>query len=323
MNESAMLKTVPKKILVVYYSQSGQLTDLVRNVCTPLEADPDITVTYLAIEPEHAYPFPWPFLQFFNTFPETVYNDTPRLNALTLPTNSGFDLVILAYQVWFLSPSLPISAFLKTPEAKTLLHNTPVITLIGCRNMWLMAQEQMKQQLQTLGARLIDNVVLTDTAHSAFTFISTPLWMLTGKRGPFLNGLIPAAGIPQTEIQASRRFGTAIASQLAHRLADDNSPMLKGLGAVTINENLISSEKIARRSFMIWGRLLRTIGDQASRTRQIVLLLYIAFLVSMILTVVPLSALLKKLLSPFTREHIAAQKRYYAAPSGSDEKILP
>jgi hypothetical protein len=307
-----------KKILVVYYSQSGQLGELVKNVCAPLEGRTDITLTYLAIEPEQDYPFPWPFLRFFNTFPETVYADTPRLKALALVDHSRFDLVILAYQVWFLSPSLPVSAFLKTTEAKTLLADTPVITLIGCRNMWLMAQEQMKQQLQQLGAHLIDNVVLTDAAHSAFTFISTPLWMLTGKRGPFLKGLVPAAGISAAELHASRRFGEAIARQLPSRPAGDNSPMLQGLGAVTVNENLISSEKIARRSFMIWGRLLRAIGKPASRPRQMVLLLYIAFLVTMILTIVPLSALLKKLLVPFTRKHIAAQKRYYAAPSGSE-----
>ncbi len=310
-----------KNILVVHYSQTGQLTSFVKQVCAPLETHPDITVSYLAIEPVDTYPFPWPFLRFFNTFPETVYGDTPPLKNLRLQelqTSDKLDLVILAYQVWFLSPSLPINAFLKTAEAKTLLRDKPVITLIGCRNMWLMAQEQMKQQLQNLGARLIDNAVLTDSAHSAFTFISTPMWMLTGKRGPFLKGFIPAAGIPQTDIEASRRFGQAIAEQLPHRHINDNNPMLKGLRAVSVNENLISSERIARRSFMIWGRLLRSIGGPTSHLRQIVLLLYIVFLISMILTVVPLSAILKKCLSPLTREHTAAQKRYYAAPSGSD-----
>jgi hypothetical protein len=37
----------------------------------------------------------------------------------------------------------------------------------------------------------------------------------------------------------------------------------------------------------------------------------------MILTVVPLAALLKALLTPFTQKRVAAQKAYFGAPSGS------
>src|SRR5262249_37537821 len=157
--------------------------------------------------------------------------------------DADYDLIILAYQVWFLSPSLPTAAFLKSETAKRVLKGKPVITLIGCRNMWLMAQERVKERLVELCARLVDNVVLSDSAHSAFTFVSTPIWMLTGARGPFLNGLIPAAGVSQKDIAACERFGRAIAAQLPSRRPDDNSPMFQGLGAVHVREALIESEK--------------------------------------------------------------------------------
>lgn len=94
--------------------------------------------------------------------------------------------------------------------------------------------------------------------------------------------------------------------------------MLQNLQAVTVNERLIASEKIAKRSFMIWGKLLRAIGAPSSPLRRVVLCLYIVFLVLMILTVVPVSALIKRLLSPFTRERIAQQRRYFALPSGEN-----
>ena len=48
-----------------------------------------------------------------------------------------FDLVILAYQVWYLAPSGPITAFLKSEAGRRLLHGRPVVTVIACRNMWL------------------------------------------------------------------------------------------------------------------------------------------------------------------------------------------
>ena len=54
----------PKKVLVIHYSQSGQLNRLVQAVCTPLLQDKKIKVDFLNIEPEIDYPFPWPFFRF-------------------------------------------------------------------------------------------------------------------------------------------------------------------------------------------------------------------------------------------------------------------
>ncbi|MBK8287324.1 MAG: dialkylresorcinol condensing enzyme [Cellvibrionales bacterium] len=307
-----------KKILIVSWSQTGQLADVVNAVAGPLLAAPDIEVVFETLRPVTPYPFPWSFLRFFNTFPETVYEEPLPLQPLQVNPATSFDLVILAYQVWFLSPSQPMMAFLQSPAAAQLLNDKPVMTLIACRNMWLMAQEVMKGKLAALGARLVDNAVLVDRAHPAATFISTPMWMLTGKRGPFLGGSVPAAGIPADDILAASRFGEAIARQLPARDMRDSTPMLKNLQAVVVNERLIASEKIARRSFVIWGKALRALGSPSSILRQLFLCLYVVFLVVMILTVVPVSALVKRLLSPLTRTRIAQQRCYYALPSGED-----
>lgn len=310
-----------KKILVVSYTQTGQLGAITQSFIQPLLGRQDIEVTQAILRPHTVFPFPWPFWRFFNTFPETVYAETAPVDLLNVADDAEFDLIILAYQVWFLSPSLPVQAFLKSEQAKKLLRNKPVITVIGCRNMWLMAQERTKQYLLDLGARLIDNVVLTDRTHVAATFISTPLWMLTGKRGPFLGGLVPAAGIPAEDIAGMARFGRAIAEQLPARSNDSAEPMFKGLGAVAVNPRMIASEKIALRSFRIWGGLLRAIGNQQSMLRKAVLFFYVIFLVTLILTVVPISAVIKRLLMPFMRERVRVQRDYFAAPSGEDTSV--
>lgn len=311
-----------KRILVVHYSQSGQLRDIVQSVTAPLRANPELEVRDVELKPVRPYPFPWPFWRFFNTFPETVYGDADPIEPLPLADDERFDLVILAYQVWFLSPSLPTTAFLQSEQARRLLRDTPVITLIGCRNMWLGAQEKMKAQLSALGARLIDNIVLTDPAHSAATFISTPMWVLTGKRGPFLGGLVPAAGVAPEDVAAAKRFGDAISAQLPTRAADDASPMLSGLGAVRINERMIASETIAGRSFRLWGGLLRSLGTPRSPLRRLVLVVYVIFLITMILTVIPVSAVLKRLFAPLMRQRVARQRAYFAAPSGESNHLL-
>lgn len=311
-----------KRVLVVHYSQTGQLTDIVASVVRPLQDAPNVEVTSLALKPVRPYPFPWPFWRFFNTFPECVYEDPDPIEPLPLAPDAEFDLIVIAYTVWFVSPNLPTMAFLQSDLARRLIRGKPVVTLIGCRNMWLMAQERMKLKIGELGGHLIDNVALVDLAHMAATFISTPMWMLTGKRGPFLGGKVPRAGVPADEIARASRFGEAIARQLPDRRTDDYSPMLKGLSAVSINEGLMASETIARRSFRAWGGLLRAIGNQQSITRRIVLGLYVLFLITLILTVVPISAILKRLLRPLTRARSQRQRAYFAAPSGESTEHL-
>ena len=305
-----------KKVLVIHYSQSGQLSSVVQHFTRALVDSDNISVTFENIVPGVEYPFPWPFFRFLDTFPEAVYLDAPPPLPLRVAEDEDFDLIILAYQVWFLSPSLPITGFLQSPVAARLLKNKPVITLIACRDMWLMAQEEMKTMLHNLGAKLVGNVALVDEAGSIGSFLATPAWVLSGKRGPHLGGLIPRAGVADADIVNCQRFG----ERLVQRLSDDSPlepDLLCNLNAVRVNETLISSEKTARRAFRLWGKLLRGLGPSGSIKRKPVLVIYVVFLSTMIITVVPLGILIKKLLTPLTRQRIAQQKAYFGKPSGS------
>lgn len=303
-----------RQVLIVHFSQTGQLDRLAQSVCKPLQQCSDIQLDYLQLQPAQPYPFPWPFLDFFRIFPETVLMRPQPLLPLAVEASKRYDLVILAYQVWFLSPSQPMSAFLASPEAAQLLKGTPVVTLIGCRNMWLMAQEKLKARLTELGARLVDNIALTDACGTAASFLATPLWLFTGRQKPY--SWVPRAGIAETEIIAASRFGVAMAQRLTADNLPIEQPMLQGLGAVRIDEKLIASEKVGNRSFQLWSRLLAALGPQQSRRRAVGLVLYIAFLLCLIVTVVPLSALLKKLLAPLTKARTERDKAYFAGPSG-------
>lgn len=305
-----------KRILLVQYSQSGQLYNVAREFIAPLVEADSIELIVETLCPETAYPFPWPFFQFLDTFPESVYLDPPALKPLEVDTDKPFDLVILAYQVWFLSPSLPTTAFLKSEAAAQLLKDTPVVTLIACRNMWLMAQEQVKILLQQNQAKLVGNVALVDEAGSLGSFLATPVWVLSGNKGPHWGGLIPCAGVSSKHVLACRRFGERIAERIQANQPLDQQ-LLTGLGAVNVNEALISSEKTARRGFLVWGKLLRALGPQGNWKRKPILLIYVCFLITFILTFIPISMLIKRLLAPFTREKIAEQKRYFGQPSGN------
>lgn len=303
-----------RQVLVIHFSQTGQLERLADSVCAPLRDQPGIQVDFLPLRPVRPYPFPWPFLTFFSVFPETVLMRPEALEPLAVDPEKRYDLIILAYQVWFLSPSRPISSFLATAEAAALFRDTPVVTLIGCRNMWLMAQEKVKARLGALGARLLDNIALTDQCGTAASFLATPLWMFTGKQKAL--SWVPRAGISDADIRAADRFGVAMRARLTSDAQPLATSMLSGLQAVRVNEKLIASERVGARSFQLWGRLIAALSPQHSRRRQVLVALYVVFLISLILTVVPLTAVLKKMLGPLFQGRTQREKAYFAAPSG-------
>ncbi len=139
-------------------------------------------------------PFPGPSFDFVNAMPECVQLDAPPLKPMSIAADADFDLLILCYRVRFLSPALPITAFLHSAEGKRLIRGKPVVTLVACRNMWLSAQETMSRLITEAGGTLCDHIALTDSGHPLATFITTPRcgvdrqarplsWPATGRRG--------------------------------------------------------------------------------------------------------------------------------------------
>src|SRR5690606_19157407 len=116
-----------------YYSQSGQLGEIVDSFARPFLLD-NVQVEKIKIEPENDFPFPWTSKSFFDAMPESVLGKPLKLKSFE-PKHQSYDLVVVAYQPWFLSPSIPATSLFHHPGIKELLHNTPVVTLIGARNM--------------------------------------------------------------------------------------------------------------------------------------------------------------------------------------------
>lgn len=310
-----------KRVLVLRYSQSGQLDEVADRIVAPLKADPAIQVHEEVLRPQQPYPFPWPFISFFDAFPESAHMKPQPLAPLTLTGDEDFDLVVLPYQVWFLAPSQPVAAFLKHPVAARLLKGKPVVTVIACRNMWLLAQEKLKSMLDDVGARLIDNVVLTDPGPTLATFFTTPAWLIWGRKRGFWG--MPDAGLSTDQIAGTARFGRALRDALHKNLERGSQPLLAGLGAVQANARLLVSEKAGTRSFYLWGKLIMAAGGPGAWQRKPLLLLYVLFLLVLIITVVPVSLSLQALLRPLFRGWLTRMTAKFECPSGSATDRTP
>lgn len=303
-----------KRVLLVHFSQTGQLARVARRLASPLADADDVELVEERLRPSTPYPFPWPAWRFLDAMPESVQLEPPAMEPYAVRAEERFDLVILAYQVWYLAPSGPVTAFLRSETGKRLLRGRPVVTVIACRNMWLSAQEAVKDLIREAGGVLRDNVVFTDQGSALETFITTPRWVLTGKRDAFWG--LSAAGVSEEEIQGADRFGRALLAGLRGDRERQDAPMLAGLGAARVDPGLIFSERAARRAFSVWSRLIRLGGKPGSLRRVPLLALFCVYLVAMIIVIVPPSLLLQRLARPLFAKRLRSLLSYYEQPSG-------
>lgn len=278
----------------MHFSQTGQVARAARRLAAPLAQAHDVELVEEVLRPRRPYPFPWPFWRFLDAMPETVLLEPPELEPLSVRPDEHFDLVVLAYQVWYLAPAGPMTAFLKGEAGRQLLRGRPVVTVIACRNMWLSAQETVKRLIGDAGGQLRDNVVFTDRGSALASFITTPRWLLTGRRDAFWG--LPAAGVAEEDIANADRFGRALLAALRADRERVAAPMLAGLGAASVDPRLIFSERAGQRAFSVWSRLIRLGGPPGAAGRAPLLALFCVYLVTMILVVVPPSLLLQRLL---------------------------
>ncbi len=256
-----------KEVLVVYYSQTGQLLDIINNIVAPLK-DENTNITYHQIIPEKPFPFPWKEEVFINAFPESYLQIPTPINSpdATLMAKK-YDLVVLGHQVWYLTPSVPLNSFLKSDAAKIILNNTPVITVIGARNMWYQSQEKVKRLLVDCKAKLVGNIALIDRHLNHVSVITIQHWMLRGRKDRYL-GIFPRPGVSDKDIQEATKFGAPIKEALQSGTFENLQKELLLLGAVKINPSLIPTDKRGNVIFSKWAALIMKKSKSGAAVRK-------------------------------------------------------
>ncbi|MFC9993828.1 hypothetical protein [Nocardia sp. NPDC127526] len=277
--ENSRDNTVPaRRAVVFHYSQTGQLTDAVEAFTAPLTAA-GWRIRNVAVTPARPYPFPWSVPAFFGVFPACV--DEHAEIELATP-ESEFraepgELIVFAYQVWYLAPSVPMRTVLNThPE---LFAGREVVSVVACRKMWHSAVLEVDRRLAALGARHLGAVVATDTRPQFITLITTLRWMFGGRRGG--RGPLGRAGVDDRELERLRACGRDWAEP-----GTDSA-----IVTAPVVYPVAGADLLAGRLFRRWGRVIRA---GARRNRALGAVTVGAFVVwlGLSLAIMPLGVLL-------------------------------
>lgn len=296
-----------KNVLVIYYSQSGQLETIARNIAKPLLEFEEINVVFHEIQLEKPFPFPWNKEEFFGAFPNSFLQIPTALKPVANEIlNTKFDLILFNYQVWYLTPSIPINSFLKSSEAKIILNDTSVITISGSRNMWVMAQEKVKILLKENNAQLIGNIALVDRVGNLISVITIVDWLFSGIKKRYL-GIFPLPGVSEKDIAESSKFGEIILKNLQNNNFNPLQPQLVANGAVKISSYLVTVDKTANKIFNKWANFIKT----KKRSRKLWIKIFNIYLLLAIWLISPIVYILHVFSYPFKIKSIRRLKTYY------------
>jgi len=294
-----------KKVLAVFYSQSGQLEQIIDQFTLPF-TNTGAEVEKLRIYPEQAYPFPWTGKSFFSVMSDCVLQVPGKLQPFNFK-ESRYDLIILGYQAWFLSPSIPFNTLLFDPRFRGIARDTPVITITGARNMWISAMEKIKPVLKSMDARLVGNIALVDRHHNFISFITIFHWMFKARKDRYLN-IFPVPGVSQADIDNTKNLGDRAIPYLEKANWQGFQEEMVKEGAVPVKYALMFIESKARKIFKVWAGIIskRKKRDAWLVAFKYYLLIALFIAAPIILTV---DAIFFK---PFLSGRIKRQKQYYS-----------
>lgn len=275
--------------------------------------DRGINITYHKIVPKNSYDFPWKKDAFFDVFPESFLQIPSELEAPAAKVlDKKYDLVILGYQVWFLTPSIPINSFLKSEAAKKILAQTPVITVIGARNMWIQAQEKLKKLIHSCDAKLVGNIALVDRHINHISVITITHWMFGGKKDSMW-GIFPKPGVSETDIKEASKFGIPIKEKLLSNDFSNLQDRFIELDAVRIKPFLVLADKRANLLFSKWANFIIKKGGPGDPKRKKWLVFFNYYLLLAIWVIAPIVFIVFLITYPIMITKINAEKAYFSA----------
>lgn len=277
-----------KRILVVCYSQSGQLRNCIDSLTAPLKNMDTVSIDVLVPTPDPDYPFPWSFSAFIDVFPESVLQIPPDkiVNNYETIKHTHYDLIIIGYQVWYLNPSPPVMWFLKS-ELSALLNDTPVVLVNACRNMWHNAWFKIKDHVKAAGGTIAGHIVLIDQGPAYATFLTTPLWLFSGRKKVIKS--FPPAGVSNGDISSLQAVGNTIRSHIESDTLNSMQISKYTDSVQTVSKQYMLPERIGLMLFWFWARVIFFAGKISRRLRYPLELIFVASLVLTILLIVPIA----------------------------------
>lgn len=210
----AARKADSPRVLLIYYSYSGQTRGIVQRLAAGLEEE-GVTVLREKLKPLSPPRFPLgSVVATLKMMIETFVRRRFPIRAIDRRCFKSHDLVILAGPTWSYNPSGPVLALLRQHGSK-LFGNRAVLPVISCRGYWRMHWWGLRRLLRGCGATVPNLLVFSHPAKEPWRTIGVFL-KLAGKtpEKAWFSKYYPRYGHSREQQEEAFRFGTLIGRTL-------------------------------------------------------------------------------------------------------------
>lgn len=296
------------KIAVFYYTQTGQLLNILRSLLNPLEKE-GCTVIYKSIEPVTPFPFPWTSDAFYQAFPECRQGIPCEIKSMDYSDVGDADLVVIGLQPWFLSPSIPVSSFLQHPAAMEYLNGKKVITVVGTRNMWVSCHDSVNKYLIKANSNWLGNITLEDKHDNLVSVLTIFRWLIDGIKEK--SKYLPEAGVSQEDIDNVSNIAPEILKSLRENEFKTLQKRIVDKGGVVFHYSLYQIERVGHKMFGIWSRFVLKKGGFNDPARAWRLKLFSWYLMFVLFVISPVGSFVLWLLFPLRRKSLSLIRKKY------------
>jgi len=203
-----------KRVLLVYYSYSGQTSRLIQAFGAGLE-DSGVEVTRHRLIPLERLSFP--LGSFFSTFKMMIVTFFRRRIAITSESKKitgDWDLIVLAGPTWSYNPSGPVLSFYDSNGK--VFDKRQVLPFISCRGYWRIHHWQLRYMLKRCGARVLEPVVFKHCGSEPWRSIG--VFLKIAGYNPESNGWLSRYykryGHTREQVEHARTIGARIGAKL-------------------------------------------------------------------------------------------------------------
>lgn len=204
------------QVLVISYSFTGQTGRIVEEVSRSLEKGGH-TVSRAPLRLVHSYPFPAPPSMLLQLLQQSLRGQWPvePLEPLDADLSLPYDLVIIGYQPWYMTPSVPVHSFLKSDAAR-VLRGKPVVGLVSCRAEFRRACGLFQKGVEAVGGQVVEQRVWVDQDARPTNLLSLVHMLKNGhdpEGGP-LKRLLKPFGVGPAGLARAQSYGEALSTRL-------------------------------------------------------------------------------------------------------------
>ena len=220
-----------KKILVIFYSLSGQTLKAIQSIADPIRtAGHRVDIERIeTMSDRYRIPYnpklllwEWGLCWSGQTLRVPIKPVIPPLPP------EEYDAVIVGYQTWYLEPSIPVASWLETRNARDLLYGKPIFSVVTARSTWKQSLQRFTEAVSRLGGHVVDNFAICASNPSPHNIVLLSHMLFNGrdpnegwrtKLGPF--------GIGEEGVESARLYGQMLALRFSKEEHDTMTSALE------------------------------------------------------------------------------------------------